>query len=129
MSKLNETLAEIYKAARKLSKLQAEIQNKLDLVTGSFKYKYDMMNDVLYCGDNVYNMHDTSWFNNDARLWIKETSHVMSEQDYPVQLSDGKEFCEFFDLTKLETELILSKCATDEQYQEFCEYEYRNSQW
>lgn len=128
MSKLINTLNNIAGLQEQLYQAKGIIQDRLNLVTGSFDYKFDGGNMITF-NDRNYDLFNSDFFGDSSREWIIETAEVMSEQDFPVQLTDGMLFCKFFELTKNETELILSKCSTDEQYSEYLDYEYRNNEW
>jgi hypothetical protein len=123
---LSKSLQDIQDAYRELREKRNVVQQKLELVTTLFSLEagYSF---YFKCGEEEYDFHSGDFFDEAPREWVVAIASVMSEQDYPVAKYHGEEFCRFFELTKEETELILSQCATDKQYREFISYEQRNS--
>jgi hypothetical protein len=64
-----------------------------------------------------------------VRTWVKKLAEIMLEQDYPVSQAQGKKFCNFFELNELEISEIMNRCANDDQFEEYVNYERRNMEW
>lgn len=122
LEKLNDSLNETHK-------LVYEFQDAINLVTSSFNFvasptfeiKYDDIHGDSFPIFETPAVFSDEWFNKGTfvRSFVREIAYVMSEQDFPVSKSNGKAFCEFFELNPKETDLIMSKCATDIQYNSF----------
>jgi len=130
LTTFNQTFPEFNKARIQLNEISRHMDEAFNLVTASmvltFKYQWQVETDdeiySLFKPDNYFEEDD-----NEPREWVTVLETIMNDQDYPVPQSNGEKFCDFFELNPVERKMILTSCATDEQYQEYCDYENRNS--
>ena len=128
---------------KKIAELNVELSNAVNEIQ-------DMFNEVCSCcltfemsmgcaivkdkyKDEQYSFFkQVEWLQDESeviRTWVPALAEIMCEQDYPVSRVQGIKFCKFFELDENETKIILDKCATDDQYEEYVNYQRRNMEY
>lgn len=123
---LSKKIATINIARTNLETATKVIQDALNLVTNDFVVESDFsvyVKNTYTC--DQYDIINRDWLGEPSR-WIQAVAEIMNEQDYPVARISGEQFADFFELVDSDRALIINACATDEQFEEYQNYELRN---
>lgn len=133
---LENKIKKVIELRSELSNSIHEIQDKFDeICSGCLQFEMDMGTALVkdkYKDKSYFLYKEVGFFEDESeviRTWVPALAEIMCEQDYPVSLDQGKKFCKFFELDENETKIILDKCATQDQYEEYVNYERRNMEY
>lgn len=122
MTKLEKIISNVSAINNSLYLEQRKIQNVLDIL--GLTAKFD-------CGFYVKEYSDDPRSNVtifEDHKYISLNNFLIEcvgEVDYPVTKSQGKQIADLFEFTPKQLAMILDKCATEKEYDDYVDYERR----